>query len=773
MPKRLRTGLILLLLIAFSLPGLLRLTLITDILGVMPTGVPEVEALQALRTHFDDSEQVILLLKHEEEIFEEDVTDLAEHLGKALPMARVEARSGPEEAPEAVAESLARLWMDADPEEVKRFSEKLASRESLETLLKESKSTIELSIDQQESTKTAYDPLGFLNHPAVLNLQGSDFSFQSDDGKYWLITIGNPELVPDYRVHAAWVEKVRGAMDSWIEEGFSYRLTGGPVFSAELGKGMEKDMGGTVTITSVLVGLLFLLIQRNPIHLVFLAAIMGLVFLITMGIAGWLYGTLNLVSVGFAAILLGLVIDYGVVIARESKAGESAASTRRHLAPSVLWAALTTAAVFAVLTFSTFRGVAQLGSIIAIGLCVGAIVCLWIMPWATAKFPQKQSKSLIRPPFLKARAARGLLAFVVAASLGVFTIKGLPKINFDLGMIEPETSEAAETLQSIQELFNAWSKKNVSVLVVGDSPEEIRERLEVTRQDAEKMIEEGFLASSELPLELLPNPEARKLNREPWEKVAERSEEILTVMEEQGFTEQGRTLAKLVLEEFAKGPPELDDMARVFYQPDGFFSGRVRLTDKVTEEAFDHVRTLNREGVQLTGWDPLQYVLLPMVKNDFYLLSLPATALLLLALGAVFRSFRDTLLTATILIVVLLIINAMSSVTGRSWNFLNSMAIPLIVGTGIDYSIHLIFSLRRNHGDLAKVWNGVGKAICFCGMSTAIGFGSLLFASNQLLQSMGLFCCVGVLLTMLLSLLFIPGIWLANHRKRNRQDPVS
>jgi len=138
--------------------------------------------------------------------------------------------------------------------------------------------------------------------------------------------------------------------------------------------------------------------------------------------------------------------------------------------------------------------------------------------------------------------------------------------------------------------------------------------------------------------------------------------------------------------------------------------------------------------------------------------------LLLLALGAVFRCWKDTLLTASILILVLLMINAMSSITGRSWNFLNGMSIPLIVGTGIDYSIHLIFSLRRNQGDLVKVWNGVGKAICFCGLSTAIGFGSLLFASNQLLQSMGLFCCSGVLLTMLLSLLIIPGIWSANQR---------
>ena len=53
--------------------------------------------------------------------------------------------------------------------------------------------------------------------------------------------------------------------------------------------------------------------------------LLGLTFLITLGTGGWVFGTLNLVSVGFAAILLGLVVDYAVVIARESIGGFSSA----------------------------------------------------------------------------------------------------------------------------------------------------------------------------------------------------------------------------------------------------------------------------------------------------------------------------------------------------------------------------------------------------------------------------------------------------------------
>jgi predicted RND superfamily exporter protein len=83
----------------------------------------------------------------------------------------------------------------------------------------------------------------------------------------------------------------------------------------------------------------------------------------------------------------------------------------------------------------------------------------------------------------------------------------------------------------------------------------------------------------------------------------------------------------------------------------------------------------------------------------------------------------------------------------------------LIVGTSIDYSIHLIFALRRSGGDFSVVWNGAGKAIFFCGLSTAIGFGSLLFSSNDMLWSMGLLCGLGILLSTTLSLHVIPGLW--------------
>ena len=749
-----------------SISGLNRLSFATDVLEILPDGIPEVEALQVFREYFDDDHRVILLLKHDDEIFEEDVAELADHLKRSLPEARIQYQTRFDDDPEGFAKSLARLWADSDPIQVERFTNRLRDPAKLQALFVEAKDKIALSLDQGEATMAAYDPLGFLTHPTMTQLQENSFDYQSDDGRFWLLMIANTDLGLEYREHAKWVNQIRESANNWKSEGFTYTLTGGPVFSSEIGSGMEKDMSGTIAMTSVIVGILFLLTQRSFVQLLVLGAILGLVFLITLGLAGWVYGTLNLVSVGFAAILLGLVIDYGVVIARESSSGQSPASLRREMAPGILWAALTTAVVFGILMLSTFKGVQQLGGVVLMGLVVGAVICLWLMPLALERFPRKQPCQLLRPPFPGVRLALAFLLVLLIGSAGVFVSLGQPEIEFDVSMVEPEVSEAAQTLEIMQNQFPAFSRRNLSLVAKGETVNEVRDSLKVAEAKINQLKEAGLITKSEWPVEVLPDRDARKTNAEVWNEISLSSQVILTKMERAGFNEKGRALDSLVLKNLADISDELDPFARQFYHEEGFFSGRIQLKEIVTAETAKDLQVLNTDDVTVSGWEMLRLLLLKRVKDDLYLLFIPATLVLLFALILVFRSWKDAVLTAGVLVTVLLLVNALVVVAGKPWNFLSSMAIPLIVGTGIDYSIHLIFALRRSHGDLAKVWNGVGKGIFFCGLSTVVGFGSLCFASNETLQSMGFFCGIGVLLTMTLSVLVVPTLWVWGHRDR-------
>src|SRR6185503_13416024 len=81
----------------------------------------------------------------------------------------------------------------------------------------------------------------------------------------------------------------------------------------------------------------------------------------------------------FASILLGLAEDFGIVIYQESRTHPelNAKGLRHEVAPGIFWSAVTTAGAFLVLNLSVLPGLRQLGSLVAIGIILGAVVMLF------------------------------------------------------------------------------------------------------------------------------------------------------------------------------------------------------------------------------------------------------------------------------------------------------------------------------------------------------------------------------------------------------------
>jgi uncharacterized protein len=123
----------------------------------------------------------------------------------------------------------------------------------------------------------------------------------------------------------------------------------------------------------------------------------------------------------------------------------------------------------------------------------------------------------------------------------------------------------------------------------------------------------------------------------------------------------------------------------------------------------------------------------------------------------IFRRASDVLLALFAMIFSTLMLLAIMKVTGLKWNFVNLMATPLLLGTGIDYAIHVTLTLRRTGGCFKDLWNGTSKALLFCGASNVIGFGSLIFSSSEALVSLGMVAVIGISLSMAVSIFLLPG----------------
>jgi len=99
--------------------------------------------------------------------------------------------------------------------------------------------------------------------------------------------------------------------------------------------------------------------------------------------------------------------------------------------------------------------------------------------------------------------------------------------------------------------------------------------------------------------------------------------------------------------------------------------------------------------------------------------------------------------------------------------------LPLMLGTGVDYTIFIQLALRRHGGDLVMVRRSVGRALMLCGGTAVAGFGSLGLSSNPGMASLGRVCAVGIGANMLISVFLLPAWWKLFSPKSKVQSPNS
>ncbi len=109
----------------------------------------------------------------------------------------------------------------------------------------------------------------------------------------------------------------------------------------------------------------------------------------TFGIAALVVGHLNLLSIVFGPLLLGITVDFGIhwYSRLEEEQGPNPVATRSNLActikqasPGILYAALTAVVSVCPLIFTGFKGLEELGLIITLGILANIFACLVLLP---------------------------------------------------------------------------------------------------------------------------------------------------------------------------------------------------------------------------------------------------------------------------------------------------------------------------------------------------------------------------------------------------------
>jgi len=175
-------------------------------------------------------------------------------------------------------------------------------------------------------------------------------------------------------------------------QGVRVRLTGTVALNTEELKSVEQGAGTAGFISLALVSI-FLVAGLRSLRLVaavLITLIVGLVW--TGGFAAAAIGELNLISVAFAVLFIGLGVDFGIHYSlrfREAAAHgdtEPLAVAARGVGPPIALATATTSVAFLAFVPTDYRGISELGIIAVAGMVIAFILNLTLLPALIALF---------------------------------------------------------------------------------------------------------------------------------------------------------------------------------------------------------------------------------------------------------------------------------------------------------------------------------------------------------------------------------------------------
>ncbi|CAN5461928.1 MMPL family transporter [soil metagenome] len=772
-------------LVATVAVGLGKIRLDSDVLGLLPGRLPEVQGLRLFLDHFAQRDELIVAVEADDpDTAAAAAASIAAALQGAPGLARDVAWQNPwDDDPAASAELAAYLVFNGDPGRVQELAKSLAPG-ALATTLDAQVEALATGLDLQDVLLASYDPLGIARTALSGMAGGQDgpaSEFASADGTFRIIQVRAPEMGGDYRRVISWVGEVREVLDAWRAAHPEFgtvapALTGEPAFVAEISASMQGDMRLSGSLTLCIIGAVFFLAYRRIGPLLALLAALALTFVITLGLSGLMLGGLTVISIGFASILIGLTVDYGVILYQRALDGTpSTRALRRSAMPGIAWAALTTAAAFLALSASKLPGLSELGTLVGIGILVGAAVMLACFAPAAAGLARRNPTGRLAPNlplWINPRAASAsacLVAALLALAVAGLAVRGVPGFAQESETLRPRHSEAYDTLDR---LYGALSQNpdSIQVIVRGQTAGAVNASL----AELEEAVADAGIDDAMVPRSLWPDAARQSANRPLVAALAAREPALEAAVDEAGFTADAFALTRQIVRYWGRWAASEDLLPlwpqsaaserllrRVAARDDtGFYALASVVPPPGT--AIDRLTAI--PGAFPVSWDLLNARLNTVVRDDLLkLLALLGCAVVVLVAFA-FRTLRETVLTLLVVALDLLALLGAMAWLGLTWNFVNLGALLLVLGAGLDYSLHMLLALREEGGDLEAAGRRTGFALLVCAVSTIAGFGSLATASNLGLASLGILCALAMAANALVALFLLP--WLAGIGRR-------
>lgn len=580
-----------------------------------------------------------------------------------------------------------------------------------------------------------------------------------------------------------------------------------------------------VLALAMVIAVLFLTL-RSLVLLGLAVATLVLGLICTAAFAAFAVGHLNLLSVAFAVLYVGLGVDFILHIGlrlkellAEGLACEPAiVESVRSVGRTLSVCAITTAAGFYSFIPTPFRGVSELGLISGTGMFVSLFASVTVLPALLAVCYRGRERPSVRAwpgaRLLAPVSAHPRLVVAVSVLIGTAALASLPSVRFDhnpvhlrdpntesvatlrdlaatgdalpfdLAALAPDPATANDWAHALAALPEVAAARTIDSLV----PSEQQEKRALL-DDLELALGPGFasperVASDSGELSAALGELAARLERSTASSASSRAlsaalGSLETKLARAPPDDRERMLRALdddlvaglptLLERLAKGlratpftradlPPEMTERwigtggeALVEISP------RENTDDNAAATRF--VAAVRTIVPHVTGLPVVNQEASRTVIEAFRLAFAYALVSVLVILLATGLGPKDALLVLGPVVLGAIVTGGATVWLGLDFNFANIIALPLLLGIGVDNGIHILGRMRREAEEGQSIFaTSTSKAVLASGVTTIASFGNLAFSSHLGMASMGELLTLGVIVTLAASLVTLPAL---------------
>jgi hopanoid biosynthesis associated RND transporter like protein HpnN len=223
----------------------------------------------------------------------------------------------------------------------------------------------------------------------------------------------------------------------------SFHVTGPVPMNSEELVTVADDAGLTTVLSFAAVALVLIWGLRSPVLVVAVLVTLACGLVWTAALATWLVGSLNIISVCFAVLFIGMGVDFGIQFAMRyleecghgKRRAEALSAAGDGAGGALVLAAVGAAISFAAFVPTSYRGLAQLGVISSFSMALALVANITLLPALLSlvgvpRFRLRRDDA--RPSRLAALLGRhGTTVLVGSGLLALLSAALMPQVVFD------------------------------------------------------------------------------------------------------------------------------------------------------------------------------------------------------------------------------------------------------------------------------------------------------------------------------------------------------